>query len=1307
MKRVSTLRQALLTASVLLAYATASAQTALPLGQTITRNYPGAVDYVVPPGARRVSIRLVGANGGGSVFGIDAVGLKYGGRGAIVDATFCVDGANLSAGDVLRVGVGASGESVNGSSTGGFVAFAAGGGGGASGVFKVEAGGGLTALMVAGGGGGSYSSRTALFGSTAIEGGDAPAGQNTGTGGGEGRRGGGGGGRSGGGGNGGCAQAGGGGGGFLGAGGQACGARGFPNEVMAGNGGNGYPGGGGGAGNGVSLGGGGGGGATGGRDGGNNGAGDGGTSYVSPTAAAVNFLPTGTKSYFDRPGAIAITATTDRLAGCNYVQPEPSCPYVSDIRLSNITSGGVLVTFDTEPEASGYVATVFPRGADPATAPPAATADVAIVFGVAFATVGGLSSGTEYDVYVQAKCGLGRVGFISTPAAFETGPGCGQVFYDSGGPNGSARPFENATTTIIADPGYATVTAAFQEFIGLPGTDILRVYDGPDASSPLIATLDGLYGAGFQTLPGPITSSGRELTFVFTNGAYATGDWRAQITCTPRCAPVAAASLTDARPTELDIAFPTTPGRTYAIKAVSRGQLAGASPLASLSGATSPATLTGLPAGTEVDVYVRPECPSGLGPYSPPLRTATETPRCRDIFDISVTGVRFTEVDLYLSSKRVSAFQIVALRRGDILGSDAPLATILATAQVGNAAATIRGLPAGTELDIYARTYCDIYGGVYGDFYDDVIRVRTPDYTCAAVTDVRITEARVDELDLTFAANPNAENYEVVAVRRGQQPDVADALFRATGPETSLTLTGLPFVTDIDVYVRGFCSFGGGLTSPYAGPVATATVQPPCPFPTGFVVTDVTTQQVTATWDDHPDVLSWQVVARERGADPNDRSKFLTSMVTYTPRIVLRDLPRGIEIDLYTSSYCPTIRNEYGPYFGPFPTATLMPEPVCGSRILDPGGDRAYPGPGRTVTTVCPDQAGERVTMFLVSGATPLEPGDRLLVHDGPTEAAPLIHTFTGWIINETVRAENASGCLTFVFDVVDENASGADGYAGFVRCEMACPPPPSGSATLDQNNGIMVEFPAHPGGTTISLYTAGADPDATTPSSETTVRRGFQRFQLSHNFPRDIYLRRTCGNFTSARFGPIRAQAPVPAELTSFTASAKTDHTALAWSTASEVDVAAFVVERAGAEQIWREVAEVRARGSSGTGADYVARDAPPTAETYYRLRIDDLDGSVAYSDVVTVTPGGTVAGSALRVYPNPARDYAEVVLPSHLGASRLRVVDAVGRVVVTHDHGLAAATLRLDLGALPSGMYTVVVEGSNGTQRAPLVVE
>ena len=111
---------------------------------------------------------------------------------------------------------------------------------------------------------------------------------------------------------------------------------------------------------------------------------------------------------------------------------------------------------------------------------------------------------------------------------------CSGFFYDSGGSVSDYGNGENKTVTFCSNSGNS-IQFNFTTFATAPG-DILRVYDGPDTSSPLI----GAYSAGLA--PGIIYSSGTCLTFNFTSNASIpfTG-WEATISCI--CAPVIISSL--------------------------------------------------------------------------------------------------------------------------------------------------------------------------------------------------------------------------------------------------------------------------------------------------------------------------------------------------------------------------------------------------------------------------------------------------------------------------------------------------------------------------------------------------------------------------------------------------------------------------------------------------------------------------------------------------------------------------------------------------------------------------------------------
>ncbi|MDO7877818.1 Ig-like domain-containing protein, partial [Hymenobacter sp. ASUV-10] len=176
-------------------------------------------------------------------------------------------------------------------------------------------------------------------------------------------------------------------------------------------------------------------------------------------------------------------------------------------------------------------------------------------------------------------------------------------------------------------------------------------------------------------------------------------------------------------------------------------------------------------------------------------------------------------------------------------------------------------------------------------------------------------------------------------------------------------------------------------------------------------------------------------------------------------------------------------------------------------------------------------------------------------------------------------------------------------------------------------------------------------------------------------------------------------SSAPLPVELTSFTATAEGSTARLAWVTASEKNAARFEVERSADGKQFGKIGNVTAQGSTARRSAYAFVDAtPPAGTSYYRLRQVDRDGSASYSPVRALTIGGQ---ASLTLYPNPART-AVAVAGLRAGAS-VEVFDALGRAVAraTAD---AAGTARL---ALPSGLAAGVYVVRSGTQARRLTVE
>ncbi len=110
---------------------------------------------------------------------------------------------------------------------------------------------------------------------------------------------------------------------------------------------------------------------------------------------------------------------------------------------------------------------------------------------------------------------------------------CGDTFYDSGGVGGTYNPFENQTTTFFPDVAGDAVTVTFTLVDLESCCDTLTVYNGPDASYPILGTVNNV--------PSSFTSSDPSgaLTFVFNSDfALQYDGWAANITCAPYVAPV-------------------------------------------------------------------------------------------------------------------------------------------------------------------------------------------------------------------------------------------------------------------------------------------------------------------------------------------------------------------------------------------------------------------------------------------------------------------------------------------------------------------------------------------------------------------------------------------------------------------------------------------------------------------------------------------------------------------------------------------------------------------------------------------------
>ena len=175
-------------------------------------------------------------------------------------------------------------------------------------------------------------------------------------------------------------------------------------------------------------------------------------------------------------------------------------------------------------------------------------------------------------------------------------------------------------------------------------------------------------------------------------------------------------------------------------------------------------------------------------------------------------------------------------------------------------------------------------------------------------------------------------------------------------------------------------------------------------------------------------------------------------------------------------------------------------------------------------------------------------------------------------------------------------------------------------------------------------------------------------------------------------------AVAPLPVELTHFSAVAQGAGARLTWSTASEKNCAYFDVERSTDGRVFAPLTRVAGQGSTTLAHTYSWTDASASASStvYYRLRQVDADNTTSYSPVrqVTLAVAGTNPLSA-QAYPNPGQSgqLSQILFETiQTGVVHLRLSDVLGHVLCECSMPTLAGSNSLmlnELTALPAGLY------------------
>ncbi len=177
-----------------------------------------------------------------------------------------------------------------------------------------------------------------------------------------------------------------------------------------------------------------------------------------------------------------------------------------------------------------------------------------------------------------------------------------------------------------------------------------------------------------------------------------------------------------------------------------------------------------------------------------------------------------------------------------------------------------------------------------------------------------------------------------------------------------------------------------------------------------------------------------------------------------------------------------------------------------------------------------------------------------------------------------------------------------------------------------------------------------------------------------------------------------------LPVTLATFTAVGQEQAIVLTWKTSAETNFEHFELERTLDPRDRFDYLATIAPKADATGSTYTYQDAAirPNLYYYYRLKMVDLDGSVAYSTVVSARQK---VDAAIRVFPNPARSSLTFTSPESIASFRL--ISASGRTVLSQSK-LDSTQIDVPLTGLPAGIYVLQTTTKSGvTESRKVVVE
>ncbi|HTI92936.1 MAG TPA: T9SS type A sorting domain-containing protein [Puia sp.] len=182
-----------------------------------------------------------------------------------------------------------------------------------------------------------------------------------------------------------------------------------------------------------------------------------------------------------------------------------------------------------------------------------------------------------------------------------------------------------------------------------------------------------------------------------------------------------------------------------------------------------------------------------------------------------------------------------------------------------------------------------------------------------------------------------------------------------------------------------------------------------------------------------------------------------------------------------------------------------------------------------------------------------------------------------------------------------------------------------------------------------------------------------------------------------------------LPVTITSWSATALSDQqTLLKWTAANAINFDHYVIGRSTDGQSFQDAGRIVTSIASGTAQDYSFTDVFPYDGTvYYRLEMVDKDGTVNYSNIISIVRQGA---RTARIYPTIVENNSLFVeTPAFIPRARLEIFDMNGRKLQEKDWSMLEGRTQVTIGnggTLPAGAYLARLSDGQSTIAKQIIL-